>query len=522
MTKRDYILLFLFALIISIGLASIQSSPSYMDAHYYYATGIQLAQGEGFTEPFLWNYLDNAEGVPHPSHAYWMPLASIFAAFGMWITHGFGFASAKLAFIFLSAFVPLITARLAFNLSNKRRFAIISALLATFSGYYVLFLTATDSVSLYMLLGGSFFLALSIRKIWLKAITLGFISALFHLSRADGAIWLGIAAISLIAYYYSRRSLFSSFLPLSLLTFSYLLLISPWFLRNYAIFGTILAPNGDQMLWLTSYNQTFSYPAGNLSLQSWLASGWDAIIAVRLWALKLNLGTVIGVQSGMILFPFILLGAWHHRKNEIIRVGIFAWLITFFVMTLIFPFAGARGSFAHSGAALQPLWWALAPIGLERVIAWMVKRRGWREGSHRVFQVGLIVALFFITGIIVWIRVLSPFAREQARKSSGVPLYTSIEEIISAQDDDNKRTAVIVSNPPAYFLASNRPALALPDGNLQTVLDIAIRYDARYLILEPNSIVDGLMPVFDAPTAQPNLIFLDEVEGAQIFVIETK
>ena len=255
-------------------------------------------------------------------------------------------------------------------------------------------------------------------------------------------------------------------------------------------------------------------------METWLASGWDAIIAARFWAFKLNLGTILGVQSGMILLPFIILGAWHYRKNEIIRVGIFAWLTTFFVMTIIFPFAGARGGFFHSGAALQPLWWVLAPIGLDRAIAWMVKHRGWREKSHRVFQVGIVVALVLITVLILWGRVTSPSAREQAQ-STGVPLYTSIEKTLSAQSGDNAQ-AVIVSNPPAYFLASNRFALALPDGDIQTVLAIAERYNARYLILEEGGVTEGLMPIFDAPMTQSNFIFLDEIEGAQIFVIKTK
>ncbi|MBT3188784.1 MAG: hypothetical protein HN736_01940 [Anaerolineae bacterium] len=529
MTLRVYFLLFFLALALAIGVASFQSTPGYMDADYYYATGIQLAQGDGYTESFLWNYLDDPDGLPHPSHAYWMPLTSILSALGMRLARGFEFASAQWVFILLSALIPLITASLAYSFTSRRDLSIISAFLALFSGYYAPFLTTTDTFTLYILLGGSFVLALKIRRIWLRALILGIIAALMHLSRADGAIWLIIAAISLFTLHVSRSPnsrfpIINSFLPiLSSFVFlfsAYLLITAPWFFRNFKAFGTILAPGGNQALWLTSYNQIFAYPAGNLSLESWLASGWSAIVDARLWAFKLNLGTILGVQSGMILLPFIILGAWHYRKNEILRVGIFTWLITFFVMTFIFPFAGARGGFFHSGAALQPLWWALAPVGLDRAIAWMVKNRGWREESHRVFQMGLVVALFFITAAIFEIRVLSPFARKQAQ-STGVPLYTSIEKILSEQSGDNAQ-AVIVSNPPGYFLASNRLALALPDGNIEALFDIATRYNAGYLILEPGGVTDGLMPVFDAPTAQPNLIFLDEMEGAKIFVIKTE
>ena len=74
MTWRIYALLFLLGFSVVFGVAQFQSSPGYMDADYYYATGLVLAEGQGFTEPFLWNYLDNPSGLPHPSHAYWMPM----------------------------------------------------------------------------------------------------------------------------------------------------------------------------------------------------------------------------------------------------------------------------------------------------------------------------------------------------------------------------------------------------------------------------------------------------------------
>ncbi len=521
MSIRNYLILFIFSLAIAVSIASAQSTSGYMDADYYYATGIQLAEGKGFTEPFLWNYLDNPSGFPHPSHAYWMPLASILSAIGIRLAPGFGFDSAQMAFILLSALVPLITASLAYSLTSRRDLAIISALLALFSGYYAPFLTTTDTFSIYMLLGGSFFLTLNISKTWLKAIALGLIAALLHLSRADGAIWLVIAVISLITLHSSRYPLSSFIVPLFFLFFAYFLLVTPWLLRNVNAFGTPLAPGGDQMLWLTSYDQIFSYPAGALSVESWLASGWGEIIKARLWAVKMNLGTTLGVQGGVILLPFIIWGGWKERKEQMVYIGLFAWATTFIVMTIIFPFAGARGGFFHSGAALQPLWWALAPIGLEQAIKWIAKKRRWRvREARQVFLAGLVGMSVLLTGAILWGRVLSPTAQEQAQ-NKGVPLYTSIEKIISAQDGNDER-AVIVSNPPGYFLASERYALALPDGDAQTVLKIAERYNAGYLILEEGGVTEGLLPIFDARETEEQIIFLTQIEGAKIFVIETK
>ena len=106
--------------------------PGYMDADYYFAGGIQLANGKGFTEPYIWNYLSDPQQLPNPSHTYWMPLASIVSALGMWLTGQASYAAGRLPFILLSACVPLLTATLAFEVTRKPILAVVSGLLIHF------------------------------------------------------------------------------------------------------------------------------------------------------------------------------------------------------------------------------------------------------------------------------------------------------------------------------------------------------------------------------------------------------
>ena len=77
MTSRwkETIFLTAAALVVLMLATALQPAPGYMDAEYYYAGGLQLAAGRGFTQPFLWNYLDQPEGLPHPAFTYWMPAA---------------------------------------------------------------------------------------------------------------------------------------------------------------------------------------------------------------------------------------------------------------------------------------------------------------------------------------------------------------------------------------------------------------------------------------------------------------
>ena len=62
MSKKQKFTLFFIALGVAIIVASLQPAPGYMDADYYFAGGLRLSEGFGFTEEILWNYLDDLHG----------------------------------------------------------------------------------------------------------------------------------------------------------------------------------------------------------------------------------------------------------------------------------------------------------------------------------------------------------------------------------------------------------------------------------------------------------------------------
>lgn len=513
--NQRMLFLFLAGLLVNLGVAAFQHSPGYMDADYYYAGGLQLVGGRGLTEPYLWHYLDDPTGLPHPSHTYWMPLASLLAAAGLTIAPTLGFAAARLGFILVAACVPPLTAALAFSLTQKEHLARTAGLLAAFSGFYAAFLPVTDTFGLYML-GGSTFLWLMWRfyttRRLVLALPLGLLAGLMHLARADGLMWLALFLLCTLLLY--RTQVRHLLLTLGLGMLAYLVVMSPWYIRNLTTFGTLLAPGGGRALWLTSYDRLFAYPPQQVNFQSWLQAGWQAALEARWWALGINLQNALAVQMGIFLLPFVLIALWQLRQHFVIRLGVFAWLLTFFAMTFIFPFAGARGGFFHSGAALQPLWWALAPLGLSTAVTWAVKHiPTWREeraqpGFHMLF-VGMSA---FLTFILFLSRVIIPGWDDSLSR------YASIESQITAFGAP-KNIPVIVSNPPGYYLASGRPAIALPDGNVSTLLALRARFNARYLILDEDSTHQGLMPVYESAQSANGLQYLGEVDGARIFQI---
>ncbi len=385
MTWRTYLLLAGLGLAVVMLMAAFQTAPGYMDADAYYAGGRQLATGHGFTEEYLWNYLDDPVGIPHPSNAYWMPLASMLAAAGAVIFGPNSWSAARVGFLVVASCLPPLTAALAWSITGRRDLSITSGLLAVFPAFYLPFLPVTDTFGLYMLLGGLFFLLLcrtgatiSRKSLLIPSFFLGVISGLMHLSRADGLLWL-LMAITAILFRPAKAttasiSIYTGFAIL-LGLIGYTVIMAPWFVRNISVFGTPLAPGGAKMLWLTSYDQLFAFPSSQLTAAAWWRSGFAAILKVRLWSLGLNLANTLAVQGEVFLLPLIGVGFWHMRKDRRIQLAGLAWLLTLGAMTIIFPFAGARGGFFHSGAALQTVWWVLAPLGLERVVAWGSRKR---------------------------------------------------------------------------------------------------------------------------------------------------
>lgn len=522
MNWRHYLLLFIVGLLVPFGISRFQSMPGYMDADYYFVGGIQLAEGKGFTEPYLWNYLDNPTGLPHPSHTYWMPLASIVSAVGMWITGQSTYAAGRASFILLSALVPLLTAALAYSLSRRALLAMVSGFLSIFSLYYAPFMPVPDNYVLYMVFGAIFLLLAPRREKWIP-IALGALAGMLTLARSDGLLWLGLAGLTILWKFSTKedgrrntlKEWFQLILPAGLLALAgYFIVMGGWHIRNERLFGSFMTPGGGRLLWLENYNQTFIYPPTALTREGFIQAGWNAAIQDRLAALSANLGNTFAAQGGIFLFPFILIGLWILRHDLRTKIAVTGWLILFFVMTVIFPFAGSRGSFFHGGAAFQPYWWVAAPIGLDAVIAWARKHGKFTDQNAPVFfQMILVMLAILMTAYLVNFRVISSgWAKDDT-------IYPRVEEKL-LEGGIGPSDIVIVRNPPGYFLASRRESISLPFGDENTILAVAKKFGARYLILEKDGTFTTIQDLYDHPGANPSFQYLGEVDGARLYRIE--
>ena len=465
--------------------------PGYMDASYYFTTSVQLARGEGFTEPFIWNYLADPQGIPHPSHSYWMPLATIVASIPLFIGPP-GFRTAQAIFILLAAFIPVLTSLISFKISRSETTAKRAGVLALAPGFFLPYLVTTDNFVLFALAGST--------ALWLMAeaagrgsarmwVITGLVVGLCNLARTDGLLFL-VPAIFLLAR--SPRKI----RHVLCLLMGYLVVITPWWVRNLSVSGSILGGAGTGMAFMMDYNELFRYPGDPLTISALRSAGFIEVIRIRLESAWSNLTSLIVVNGLIILTPFIILGVVEHKKQQLVQAAGVYLFILYGVMSFVFPLAGYRGGFFHSSAALMPIAWALAPVGFERMIHWGVRNRNW-EYKRSAFMFGSVVTFlaFGLTGWNYYEKVLGSEAEFPIWEQSSA-LYQEAGQLIDQYGGADSVTAV--KDPPSFHAASGIPAVVIPDGDVRILLEVVNRYSVKWVLIDIDHPV-ALDPLYNNP-----------------------
>jgi hypothetical protein len=525
--------IFLVALMIRIAAALPIQRPGYMDAYYYYDGAEALYRGLGFNEEFIWNYLADPQGIPHPSHLYWPPLSSILAYLSF-LVFGPSYRAAQWPFILLSATLPLITYYVSCQVSPNRRHAVAAALFTTFSGFYIIYWASPDSFAPFAVTASLSLVAMAkgLRSDspWLFALS-GALAGLSHLTRADGVLLLAVLPIAIIVkpwqmvspppldrsrHFPGMARLRSLALALLLAAAGYVLVMSPWFYRNWLAVGTPFPSAGTQTLFLRNYDEIFSY-GRELTWQHYLSWGWGPILQSKLKAIGVNLVRLTVENMLIFLVPFILIGLWQLRRClEYLPFFIYGPLL-YLAMTLAFTFPGVRGGLFHSGGALLPFLLAAAMPGLDAVIAWVARRRSHWDVSlaQRIFTIGFIALAFFLSAFI--------YARGVFGSHPLTPAWNQRDQVyadMAAWLDENApaEARVMVGNPPGFYYFSHRPNVVVPNEDIDTVLQACDRYGVEFVILDQNRPYP-LREVYSGEASHPRLLLRRTFGLAKLFEV---
>lgn len=462
--------------------------PGYADAYYYAVGAQQLASGHGFEEPFIWNYLDPPESVPHPGYTYWMPLTAVLGWLGLLLL-GNSFFAMQSPFILLSAALPLVAYVVAWDLTGRQKHAVLAGILAVFPGFYAHVFVLPDNFAPYALAGSICLWAAGrgLRvggSLWFGLA--GIAAGLAHLARADGLLLAAVALAAALASGYRRleNSVGGSqpraawFIHSALIAGGYLLIMGPWFVRNWVVYGTPLAGSGSATLFLTTYDDLFAY-GRPLTLESYLAWGWAEILRSKGQALMVNLQRLWLENLLVVLLPFSALGLWRLRRDRLLWPFLLYLPLLFVAMTFFFTFPGMRGGLYHSGGVLLPFFFAAAGPGLEVSLRWAARRyRSWNaRQAWKVFSSALVGVAIVVTVIALW--RAGVINQEWNERYEG---YAEIGDWLA--DQGVPQAVVMVGNAPAFTWHTGHDAIAVPNEPLETILNVAAHYGSRYLVLD--------------------------------------
>jgi hypothetical protein len=190
-----------------------------------------------------------------------------------------------------------------------------------------------------------------------------------------------------------------------------------------------------------------------------------------------------------------------------VRMGVLVWMIILGVMTLVFPFQGWRGGYFHSAAAIQPLLWAVTPLGLNIIVRWAAQRRKWNTAQALLtFQIGLVILAAGFTMLVT----LERMNRWNGSAEQYARIGRDLDELGLPPG-----APVLVNNPPGFTLAAHRPSLAVPDGSPNTLLAVARRFGACWVLLEPDH-PDGLDGLYAEPGLAQDLPLITRLEDAYL------
>ncbi|MEI7554381.1 hypothetical protein [Candidatus Chlorohelix sp.] len=529
--------LFFAALFYRIFTASFYSQPGYTDAYYYMNSAIQFWNGKGFRDDYIWNYL--ARPLPesvigNPSHSYWMPFTSWLIAVGYSLTFGENFWAGRLPNMLLTALIPPLSYRLGMAVGGIR-YGWLAGGLAIFCGFYAPVFSMPDNHAPYAFIS---LLFLMLTAEWIKPgsllpmprkfipIALGLLATIAYLTRVDGVFLLLVPPLCLLLL---KQGI--NWRGIALMFGVAALTVIPWNARNFIVSGQLFPGGGAKTIFLRDYNDFFSFDKP-LDLAYYLNItdpspqwGIGALLMSKLEALWQNL--LIIARPAIIMFtPFALIGLFSRKRSDNSMVATLyngaLWrnslllpftvylLILYIIMSLIFTFPSYRGSVYHSGGGLVPYISVAIAAGIDLVACWWSKlSRPHAEQNRRNF-LAFVVMLGAILISIGW--TLSQSANWDTD-------YRELQQVNEWLDSNTPRGLMVMTpDPTAYWYANRKPSIIINSDPLDIVLQVAKRYDARYLLLQP--IATPAMTALYQDKASPGLKYLVTIGTTQIYQIE--
>ena len=509
--RRDRIpiLLYLLALAVRAGLVILYPDPAYPDSSYYVDVARALAAGHGLNLDFIWifaevgNHIPANPTLPIPGNAHWLPLASFIQAPFIAVLGPTPWASAIPTVLIGSITAPL-TWFIARDAGAIRAVALGAAILAAIPAAGTVFMAQPENFAILQpLVAATIWLTVrGLKGSTRSYVAAGFLVGLASLARNDGFI-LGLA-VGLIFVWDRARAWLSRGRVAPRLPWRaavgclglYLVVMVPWFVRQEVTFGSISpTTSGGAALWIRTIQEWNSITA-DPSLSKFLAQGPGQIIGSRIGGLIAAIGNFAVIICSVILVPFLLIGAWLRRRSIDFGPWFLYAILVFAGAALLYPLHVPGGAFIHSAVGLEAHAYILSMEGVAAMVLWIAKRRPrWNPKTAIPLFIGAVVGFTILTAPLDAIAVQASW---NASRAPRLALASQLDSLGVAPDD---RILSIDSSGIKYF--TGRPGIVTPDDPIGTIEQVARAYDARWLVLERDDIVQALAPLLRGEQPPP-------------------
>ncbi len=520
---------------------------------FYSTTAENIVTGRGLEVDVLWSYQPSFPSATHPSHERWMPMTTglVAAAFQIHRTLSgtldtslriaqvpgliLGALLAPLTYLVGRRSLPGGTRTPSNSRPGSRWVSLSAALLVALNATLCYQSASVDSSAPFVLLS-AWALTLAVREPSDQGgyLAAGMLVALAYLTYAGGLLLL--VAIPLAWYLLpspqrplaelpdnpaaelvwrhwprdrsredeQQRALGPRLVNVLDLGVAFALVVSPWLLRNYLVFGTPVPSPMLSQAWLTDLVDNFNYWSPP-TWQTWLAQSWSVLLDQRVQALRHN-GQVL-LQSTFAWGLLALPGLWLLRRKWSFFTPLVYGLLLFLGLALVFPVSSMSGAFYHSLGAVMPFL-ALAAI-------YSLQRASQSLGRHRKLassiSAAVVIALLVLTGARS-IQVLPAVTMQhQANKEKYETVAGWLAQHAAPKD------AIVTTQTYTLNYVTGRPCIALPGNESpDAAWEAAQRYGARYLVITQ---VFGDYPQILHDQPDPRFRLVEATETTQIYEI---
>lgn len=492
--NRYLFLICLGALALRLIILPFVSFPGVADPNHYYNLGVRLAQGEGYTIHYIWQYNDVYASVVHEDD-YWMPLSTGLVAASVAL-FGVGVHQAIVPFLLIGALLPIVgyAAGRQFGLSPAH-----SLIAAAFVGVlpeFVMNSVRTDTTLPNALLVCAAILlvnrGLRTGSAWTFALS-GAAAGFAYLNRSENLLLLPMLVVTLIALR-GRHWRAALLMPLVAA-----LIAAPWLARSLALNGTLSTPTTSNMFFLTDYNDHYLFDT-RLSLDTYLASVTPAdMIGKRLFEMAASVKVMITTLD--IFLPIAVIGGallvLRDRPRWRVLAPTLILLLGLFVFyTVLVPYKSQGGSFKKAYLTLIPLLIPLGVYALERAIS---------DTRLRFGAAALAVALMGFNG----------FELARADQNAARGYYAQIETMRGVLETlpDGGDGYVLMTQDPFILGYAGIESVVFPQNDLDTLIEVARRYRVDYLLMPSDrphldALMQGGDPRFTRVTDVPRTPFV--------------